>query len=134
MSRGERQLESAVPMNKVLVVEHDAELRDAVCAILTGAALSVEGVRSGVEAFDRISRGRFDLVVFDLSLPQLNGFRFWDRFRRLESPPHAIVILGEDVSLDKLRESGLQACRYVSKPVNGRLLIELVHEVLSIDG
>ena len=114
-------------------MEHDAELRHALCAILIEAGLSAEGVRSGREALDCIGRDRYDLVLFDVGLPQLNGFRFWDRFRALQSAPQAIMIIGQDVPADKLRESGLQACRYVSKPVNSRVLVELVQEVLTLE-
>ena len=117
---------------KVLVVEHDAELRSGLCAILAEAGLAAQGARSGTEALDRINQDRFDLVIFDVGLPQSNGFRFWDRFQALASRPRAIMLIGEEVSVEKLR--GMQACRYVNKPVNRRLLVELVREVLSLQG
>lgn len=121
-------------MSKVLVVEDDPELRSGVCATLTDAGISAEGARSASEALDRIRQQRFDLVIFDVGLPQSNGFRLWDRFQALESPPRAIMMIGEDVPIERLRDSGLQACRYVNKPVNRRVLLELVREVLALEG
>ena len=121
-------------MARVLVVEHDPELREGVCASLIEAGLPAEGTQSAVEALDRIRRNHCDLVIFDAGLPQSNGFRFWDGFRALDSPPRAIMILGDDVPAEKLRSSGLQACRYVNKPVNQRLLVELAREVLALEG
>jgi len=121
-------------MRKVLVVEHDTELRAGVCSALVGAGFDTAYAKSATEALDQISRCRFDLVLFDLDLPQLNGFRFWDRFQALESQPRAILIVGDSAPIEKLRDSGLKACRYVNKPLNPRVLVELAREVLDLDG
>lgn len=121
-------------MARVLVVEHDPELREGVCASLTEAGLPAEGARTANEALDRIRRNHCDLVIFDVGLPQSNGFRFWDGFRALDAPPRAIMIIGDDVPVEKLRASGLRACRYVNKPVNRHLLVELAREVLALEG
>jgi DNA-binding response OmpR family regulator len=121
-------------MNKVLVVEHEPELRAGVCSALVDAGFEAEGAKSGTEALDHIRERQFDLVLFDLDLPHSNGFRFWDRFQTLESRPRAILMIGDDTPLDKLRDSGVQACRYVNKPLNPRVLVELAREVLALDG
>jgi CheY-like chemotaxis protein len=121
-------------MDRILVVEHDAALRGGVCAILSRAGFAAESAGSGGEALDRIGRDRFDLVLFDAALPQSNGIRFWERFQTLGRPPRAIIMIGEEVPVEKLRDTGLQACRYVNKPVNPRVLVELVREVIALEG
>jgi CheY-like chemotaxis protein len=117
-------------MASVLVVEDDPQVRDLMCSVLAGAGLSTEAVGDGVEAVERTSSTRFDLVLLDLGLPRLDGLAVLDHLRGLEFPPQTIVVTGDDAPETVLRAVRAQACRYVTKPVNPQALVELAREML----
>jgi CheY-like chemotaxis protein len=117
-------------MGNILVVEDDPQVRDLLCSVLAGAGLSAEAVSDGVEAVERVSSRRFDLVLLDLGLPRLGGLAVLDHLRGLQQPPQTIVVTGDDAPETVLRAVRGQACRYVTKPVNPQALVELARELL----
>src|SRR5665811_1875924 len=65
---------------RVLVVDDDAAVREAIKPVLEGAGYQVMLAVDGQEAVARFGREQFDLMILDLNLPFLNG---WDVFERL---------------------------------------------------
>jgi CheY-like chemotaxis protein len=62
---------------KVLIVDDDFALRDALCAALEGEGLAVAAVSNGQEALDYLRSGaRPSLVLLDLMMPIMNGWEF----------------------------------------------------------
>ncbi len=59
---------------RVLVVDDSAGMRVYLRAILTGAGYESVEVADGGAAFDALMGGRFDLVVTDLDMPEMDGF------------------------------------------------------------
>lgn len=119
-------------MEKILVVEDDPQVRSVVCAILAGAGICTETAGDGEQALDRLQREHFDLVLLDVGLPRLDGLSVLERLQRFENPPKTIMMTGNDAPETVLRAARGQACRYLTKPVDAHLLIELVREVLDL--
>src|ERR1700730_8122955 len=62
---------------KVLIVDDDFALRDALCAALEGEGFAVAAVSNGQEALDYLRSGaRPSLVLLDLMMPIMNGWEF----------------------------------------------------------
>ncbi len=62
---------------KVLIVDDDFALRDALCAALEGEGFAVAAVSNGQEALDYLRSGaRPSLVLLDLMMPVMNGWEF----------------------------------------------------------
>jgi CheY-like chemotaxis protein len=62
---------------KVLIVDDDFALRDALCAALEGEGFSVAAVSNGEEALEYLRNGaRPCLVLLDLMMPIMNGWEF----------------------------------------------------------
>ncbi len=62
---------------KVLIVDDDFALRDALCAVLEGEGFVVAAVSNGQEALDYLRSGaRPSLVLLDLMMPIMNGWEF----------------------------------------------------------
>ena len=65
----------------ILVVEDDPQIQDLVRIALECAGHRVETVSDGAEALARLERGRPDLIVLDLMLPNMNGIVFAEQLR-----------------------------------------------------
>jgi two-component system, sensor histidine kinase and response regulator len=88
-----------------------------------------DSVRNGLEAVQAVENGRYDLVIMDCQMPELDGFEATRRIRRLSGPSHTIPIIALTANaMQGDREQCLEVGMndYVSKPVDvGRLAAAL---------
>ena len=68
-------------MTRILVVEDDPSIRMGLEDTLAAKGYEVEAVGRGIEGAERASSGRFDLVVLDVMLPDIDGFEVCRRIR-----------------------------------------------------
>jgi len=64
------------PEKKVLVVDDSNYFRELIIDVLKPLPLSLRTAADGVEALEIIRKGRPDLVILDLNLPEMNGYEF----------------------------------------------------------
>jgi len=68
---------------RVLVVDFEGDTRELVAAVLTMHGAEVISVGSATEALDRMKRQRFDLLISDIRMPEMNGYDLISRVRQL---------------------------------------------------
>ncbi|MEJ7597805.1 MAG: response regulator transcription factor [Kofleriaceae bacterium] len=119
-------------MTRILVVEDDPSIRMGLQDTLTAKGYEVEAVGRGIEGADRAISGRFDLVVLDVMLPDIDGFEVCRRIRSgkgaVRSLP-VIILSARGAELDRVRGLELGADDYVTKPFS---LMELLARVASV--
>ena len=69
---------------RVLVVDDERDTRELVDVVLTTCGAEVVSVGSGLEALDQMERQRFDLLISDIGMPELNGYDLISRIRELD--------------------------------------------------
>jgi PAS domain S-box-containing protein len=67
----------------VLVVDDERDTRELVAALLTTCGAEVVSVSSATEALDQMERQRFDLLISDIGMPDMNGYDLISRIRQL---------------------------------------------------
>ena len=68
---------------RVLVVDDERDTREVVAAVLTTCGAEVVSVGSATEALDQMERQRFDLLISDIGMPEMNGYDLIVRIRQL---------------------------------------------------
>lgn len=68
---------------RVLAVDDEPDTRELVSAVLTTCGADVVSVGSGTEALDQMNRQRFDLLISDIGMPEMNGYDLIGRIRQL---------------------------------------------------
>jgi PAS domain S-box-containing protein len=68
---------------RVLVVDDEGDTREVVAAVLTTCGAEVVSVGSATEALDQMERQRFDLLISDIGMPEMNGYDLIGRIRQL---------------------------------------------------
>ena len=68
---------------RVLVVDDEQDTRELVGALLTTCGAEVVSVSSATEALDQMERQRFDLLISDIGMPEMNGYDLISRIRQL---------------------------------------------------
>ncbi len=118
---------------RILVVEDEAGILDLIQRILSNAGYEVVAAATaedGIHCFER-DQGRFDMVISDVVLPGKSGF---DMVEHLQSDnPNLKVLLISGYSDERTRWSNIQqnGWRYLPKPVNRRVLLSTLREVLT---
>jgi CheY-like chemotaxis protein len=69
---------------RILVVDDDEAVRDAVCDVVTMLGYTAEPASGARAALDRFRPGRYDLVVTDLAMPVMSGLQLARHLRALD--------------------------------------------------
>ena len=101
---------------RLLLIEDNAPLRNAVSQFLTEAGYLVDTASTGDVGLWAAEGGGHDLVLLDLMLPNLDGMEMLRRLRAKENPVHIIVISARDGLEDRLEALDAGADDYLVKP------------------
>jgi DNA-binding response OmpR family regulator len=117
------------------VVEDDPDVRTLVETLLRGADLDIEAAGTREEVVARLRRKPLpDIVLLDVSLPDLNGFDLLQRLKAhaaLKAVP--VVMLTADASRESIvRGLTLGADGYITKPFDRAVLLKGIKAVLGI--
>jgi two-component system, OmpR family, response regulator RegX3 len=116
-------------MPKVLVVDDEESLLEAVRYALSREGFDVTVARDGGEAVRLFEAERPDLLVLDLMLPVMNG---WDVCRRVRASSRVPIIMltARDAEVDRVVGLEMGADDYVTKPFSVRELVARVRALL----
>jgi two-component system OmpR family response regulator len=103
---------------RILLVEDDEMLANAVARALRQSAHAVDTVASGAEADDCLTANEYDLVLLDLGLPKLDGFEVLRRLRQRRNAVPVIILTVRDAQEDLVKGLDLGADDYLTKPFN----------------
>jgi two-component system OmpR family response regulator len=101
---------------RILLVEDDVMLADAVTRALRQSAHSVQTARTGVEADQALSGNRWDLVLLDVGLPKMDGFEVLRRLRQRRYSIPVLILTVRDSVEDLVTGLDLGADDYLTKP------------------
>jgi DNA-binding response OmpR family regulator len=114
---------------KILLVEDEKNIRDAVAAYLEHENYSVTHAGDGVIALELFNKDEFDLVVLDLMLPRLPGEEVCRTIRETSSIP-IIMLTAKGGVEDRVLGLELGADDYLVKPFSPRELVARVRALL----
>jgi DNA-binding response OmpR family regulator len=117
---------------RILVVEDDPSIRLGLEDTLAAKGYEVDAVGRGSEGADKAIGGRYDLVVLDVMLPDLDGFEVCRRIRASRGASRRVPVImlsARGAELDRVRGLELGADDYVTKPFS---LMELLARVASV--
>ena len=102
---------------RVLVIEDDPDIAEAITYQLERAGLAVKVARTGEEGLDGVRRGA-DLVLLDLNLPGMDGLEVCRMIRRQHSTAHVpiIIVSARADEVDRVLGLEMGADDYVVKP------------------
>ena len=114
---------------KILVVEDDAAIREALSYNLNREGYEVESAGDGAQAIKTARSSKPDLIVLDLMLPELDGFDVTRTLRKESSVP-ILMLTARDDEIDRVLGLELGADDYLTKPFSMRELVARVKAML----
>jgi DNA-binding response OmpR family regulator len=119
----------SAPLRRVLVVDDDDDIRLLLEELLRGAGYGVSTARDGRAALRTFHADPTDLIVLDLSMPDLDGFETLERLRDLSDVP-VILLTARTGEIDKVRGFRAGADDYVVKPFGRQELLARIEALL----
>lgn len=117
-------------MTKLLLVEDDRKIAGAVKRGLEAEGFSVEVSHDGDDGFWRASEGTYDLIMLDIMLPGLNGYRICSGLREAGILTPVLMLTAKDGDLDEAEALDTGADDYLTKPFSFPVLIARVRALL----
>jgi len=95
----------STPVKKMLIVEDNSLTRSVIKTMLFDLNLEIREAEMASEAFEILSREKFDCIILDLGLPDYSGKELLDKLKdsRIDIPK-VIVYTGKDMSQSEIRE------------------------------
>jgi len=116
-------------MNRVLIVEDEPAIRDAVRYALKGEGFEVEAAMDGEAGLRAGLEDAFDVVILDLMLPRMSGMEVCRRLRAESSVP-IIMLTAKGAELDRVLGLEIGADDYVTKPFSMAELIGRIRAII----
>lgn len=119
-------------MARILVVENDVLLLEAIRDTLELGGYSVCGAADGLQAMEAFSRFRPEVIVVEVAMPEMDGFELYRRIRR-KSPNTAIpfvFISTRDVAQAVEQVTRNNGVCFLRKPFGPEVLLETVRKFL----
>jgi two-component system alkaline phosphatase synthesis response regulator PhoP len=117
-------------MIRILLVEDEEHLQEAIKLNLELEGYKVVAVGNGIEAVKVFKQERFNLVVLDVMLPELDGFAVCEAIRLHNSSVPILFLSAKNASEDKILGLKRGADDYMTKPFNLEEFLLRVHGLI----
>jgi DNA-binding response OmpR family regulator len=120
--------------HKILVVDDDILVLDALRALLTFSGYEVKTATRGQKALAILEQEHFDLLVLDVVMPEMTGFDVCKEIRERDDEKGKVKIIMLTAKTDPGDLEIGQKCGcdlYLTKPIDPVKLKELIHSVLA---
>ena len=108
---------------RVLVVEDDPAIAETVRRVLTAEGWVVESVGDGLAGRDEATSGGYDVIVLDIMLPGLNGYKVCESMRAAGIWTPVLMLTAKDGEYDQADAFDLGADDYLIKPFSFVVLV-----------
>jgi CheY-like chemotaxis protein len=109
-----------------MVVDDDDALRSSIIAVLDEAGYRVFAASTGQKAIDMLALEP-DVIVLDMQLPDIHGAMVWRHIKN-----HAATSTTPVVVISGTRPTGIVPTVFLSKPFDGRQLLEAVRMAMEV--
>jgi len=117
-------------MSRILLVEDEANIRDAIKINLELENYEVVTTDNGKSALSLFNSQHFDLIILDVMLPEIDGFHICEQIRLVNLDIPIMFLTAKDNSLDKVFGLKKGADDYLTKPFNLEELLLRISNLL----
>lgn len=120
------------PPSRGLVIDDEVVVREFVDETFTSEGHQVDTVSNGREAFEALKRNKYDFIICDLRMPEVNGQTFYDVVKSFDErlSRRIIFITGDTANMNTHKFFEETGNHYIYKPFQLNDLIALVNRVI----
>lgn len=119
-------------MKRILTVDDSASVRQMVCFTLQKAGYEVAEAVDGKDGIAKASGGKFDLIVTDLNMPNVDGIQLITAVRKLTGYSFIPILMLSTESQAEKKDAGRKAgaTGWIVKPFNADQLVAVVQKLV----
>jgi len=117
---------------KILVVDDESTICDSVKKILSRKGYEVEKTLNATDAIEKIKKGKFDILITDLMMPQVSGMELLELVKKYYPEIDVLVITGYATIDSAVQATKLGALDYIQKPFTPNELTDRVQKALEL--
>lgn len=117
-------------MPQVLIIEDDKDIRELVSIHLGDLVCQVKECSTGERGFAMATAEKYDLIVLDIMLPDINGFEVCRMLRVHEITTPILMLTAKSEEIDKVHGLEIGADDYLTKPFSIREFVARVKAIL----
>lgn len=115
---------------KILLVDDERQLTEALCAILKKNNFSVDCAYNGEDGLDLALSGIYDVIVLDIMMPKIDGLSVLKTLRANKCSTPILMLSAKSEIADKIDGLNLGADDYITKPFNTDELIARIRALM----
>ena len=115
---------------KVLIAEDDRDFGNILTQYVTISGFEVTLARDGKEALDLFNKDKPDICVFDVMMPEMDGFTLAENIKLLNHDMPIIFLTAKSLKEDIVKGLKLGADDYITKPFDPEVLILRINNIL----
>lgn len=119
---------------RILIVEDEVRLAEALGQILLEQKYQVDIVYDGQDGFDYAISGQYDAIILDVMLPKMDGFTVCHELRAQKNATPVILLTARDDVSDKVNGLDCGADDYMTKPFSPEELLARLRAALRRQG
>lgn len=117
-------------MHRVLVVDDDIVLQNSVKEALLYHSFQVDVANNGKEALNAIYKDKYDLVVMDVNMPEMDGISALTEIKKVDPSVIVIILTAYSNVSDAVKVVKEGAYNYLEKPISSENLVALIKRAL----
>jgi DNA-binding response OmpR family regulator len=118
-------------MEKILLIEDDEAIAATVRAWLSMHKFNVRAVETGAEALEELQFGKYDLILLDWNLPDMDGVEICQQFRAAGGITPIIMLSGNSSDAEKKQALRSGATDFMPKPFDFNELIQRMRSLIT---
>jgi two-component system response regulator RegX3 len=118
------------PKKRILIVEDERPILEGLCDLFTFHGYEVESASDGQVGLDYALTRRYDLIILDVMLPNLDGFAICNTLRQKDRTVPVVMLTAKTTEEDIIAGLSLGADDYIAKPFSIRALVLKVEAIL----
>jgi two-component system, OmpR family, alkaline phosphatase synthesis response regulator PhoP len=117
---------------RVLIVDDDEMVRMALVELLRPEGYILDEAGSGKEALIKIDENKYDLMMFDMIMPEIDGIELCKRVRAMEQYKEIPIVFltAKSREQDKLKGIEAGANLFLSKPISPEKLLTIISDTV----
>ncbi|MFC0470839.1 response regulator transcription factor [Halalkalibacter kiskunsagensis] len=117
-------------MKKILVVDDEKQMQSLLCFCIGSNEVELATADSGKEALELLEAKKFDLMLLDIMMPEMNGFKVLKELKERNQLVPTIIISAIGETDQVVEGLNLGAYDYITKPFEPKELVARVNSVL----
>ena len=120
------------PIGRVLIVDDDLDVLKIVRDLITEFGYEAVGCSSGKEALKLVKRKKYDLLLTDLFLPEIDGIKLMQKVREIDPYVICIMVTGRGTIETAVEAMKVGAFDYILKPLKPEILLTALARAMEV--